>query len=393
MKPRHRRLTWSEFKQLHRHLNESEILKLFNIEEEQWRLFEAEEKRIVEIKNQKIIDKAQALNNQLIEVFTSRGGYYFYPPLPPPGFSLWLDAYDSNTITTNTSSFVTSWQGKTYDPSLHKGQRYGRLSPLRFDTTTGFSEGITVGSATKQEYAPNLDALNNRSIQFRKFDVGGIARYPFMSGSLNLGQGTGRSLSYGSGSMTLFITLDPVTNHNPIDGHFSVADVFGRNDTTTDGTWNVGLGRISTTQRYFSQIIFYSQSAGYTVRHLDSVNTENNLPTSSKFPALIEVQVHKTGSTANDVSVRLIEQRGDGTTRMKSGLQTNLKQVIAANDDIVDGSDNVQILDFNASKASDLNYYQILQYPKALNESETKQVYEYLNYSLGTNYKYTSSFG
>lgn len=84
MRPGPRRLTWNEFKQLHSHLNESEILKLFNIEEERWRLFEAEEKRIIEIKNQKIVDKAQALNNQLIDAFTSRGGFVPKPNPNPP---------------------------------------------------------------------------------------------------------------------------------------------------------------------------------------------------------------------------------------------------------------------------------------------------------------------
>lgn len=352
MRPGPRRLTWNEFKKLHSHLNESEILRLFNIEEEQWRLFEAEEKRIIEIRSKKIIDKAQALNNQLIEAFTPRGGYIVPIPPPPPelpaGYSVWFDGSDTANMEF-TSNTVSKWEDKTGN--------------MEFGITQfGNSNNITQGSNAVR----------------------------FAENSLSASISNGETVTYSTTGMTLFMVAN-IHSKDLVNGAaLDVAHLYGRQlgvvgvSGTAIGQWAVNAASTD-----------LNENNQFTPRLQVQVTSNggqnfsgNSVDVGSLF--LVEFQVSKSNG---DAEMNIITQQGSNSNVKHYGSSYAYMNIIGTTNDNGNSGHlwDIGKIDSNPYD-SDTSFFHIIHYPKLLTEEETQGVYDYINYYQNTNFQYTSSF-
>lgn len=358
-----RRYSWPEWRQMHSNLNERDAQILF---EQELRMYDMYEQDLINLKENRIADYVQQLGEYQTNMthMLKWGGVYIPPPPPPPptlplGYSVWLNGSDTSTMTFSGGE-VESWEGKHTNTS----------ASITFVPDTFLdSTGVTHDSNTN---AVRLDE----------------ARY---SGSVD--PDYARALSYGTGSMTLFLVAT-INNVDVTDSYSFTNDtinLFGRQGgvvgvNATLGQWNIearsteGDSNAAFTPRLSIQISSNGQ------QHFNG-----NLSADTGSVFLYELQISKSNATAELKSII----QSDGNIGVTDNIYSSIDNIIANTDDTLSipnsSLNKVKLNDRNAYK-SDTSYHQIIQYPKLLSKAETEQVYKVLNYYAKANFTYTASF-
>lgn len=344
-----KRYTFNEFKKLYPNKNNSEILKLYQVELEKYRRQDLE---IINQQRNYNLEQAKFLKSELSKILQPAAGYT--PPIPPPppvlptGYSVWFDGSDTANMEF-TSNTVSKWEDKTGN--------------MEFGITQfGNSNNITQGSNAVR----------------------------FAENSLSASISNGETVTYSTTGMTLFMVANIHSKDaiNPLS--FDVAHLYGRQlgvvgvSGTTIGQWAVNAASTD-----------LSENNQFTPRLQVQVTSNggqnfsgNSVDVGSLF--LVEFQVSKSNG---DAEINIITQQGSNSNVKHYGSSYSFINVIGTTNDNGNSGHLWDIGKVSSNPyTSDTSFFHIIHYPKLLTEEETQGVYDYINYYQNTNFQYTSSF-
>ena len=358
-----RRYSWPEWRQMHSNLNERDAQMLF---EHELRMYDLYENDLMNLKEQRVDSYVQSLGEYetTIQHSINYGGIYVPPPPPPPptlplGYSVWFNGSDTSTMTFSGGE-VESWEGKHTNTSASM-----TFVPDTYLDSTGVTHDSNINAVRLDE-----------------------ARY---SGSVD--PDYARALSYGTGSMTLFVvaTINNVDVKDSYPYTNDVINLFGRQGgvvgvNATLGQWNI---EAKSTEGNSNAAFNPRLSVQITSNGQQHFTGNISADTGSVF--LYELQISKSNDTAELKSI----VQSDGNTGVIDNIYSSIDNIIASTDDtlsIPNSNLNKVILNDRNAYKSDTSYHQIIQYPQLLSKTETEQVYKVLNHYTKANFVYTASF-